>query len=71
VIVVHEAGGRIGGTCAICTGTGTADDPLTADHVVSPRDGGSNDLSNLRAAHRSCNSSRGAHEQHLRSALNL
>jgi 5-methylcytosine-specific restriction endonuclease McrA len=32
---------------------------LTFDHIVSVADGGSNDLSNLRAAHKHCNSSRG------------
>jgi 5-methylcytosine-specific restriction endonuclease McrA len=32
---------------------------LTFDHIVSVADGGSNDLANLRPAHKSCNSSRG------------
>lgn len=31
----------------------------TADHIVPYGDGGSDDLSNLRPAHRSCNSKRG------------
>jgi 5-methylcytosine-specific restriction endonuclease McrA len=46
--------------CWICGGHGTADDPLTADHVVARADGGRNVRSNYRAAHASCNSSRGA-----------
>ena len=46
--------------CWICGGHGTADDPLTADHVVARADGGRNVRSNYRAAHLSCNSRRGA-----------
>ena len=47
-------------SCWICGGHGTADDPLTADHVIARADGGRNARSNYRAAHASCNSSRGA-----------
>jgi len=46
--------------CWICGGRGTTDDPLTADHVVARAGGGRNVRSNYRAAHASCNSSRGA-----------
>lgn len=42
------------GICQICGRSG-AD---TADHIIRRRDGGSDDESNLRAAHRACNSSR-------------
>ena len=45
--------------CAICGLPPTHDDPLTADHVV-PRAHGGGAAGNLRAAHRSCNSRRGA-----------
>lgn len=34
-------------------------DPAVADHVVPRIRGGSDDLSNLRAAHRTCNGRRG------------
>lgn len=43
------------GICWLCDKPG-AD---TADHVIPAARGGSNDRSNLRAAHRSCNSSKG------------
>ena len=48
----------IGGTCWLCGGTGTLDDPLTGDHVVPRSRGGTNIRENYRAAHRSCNSAR-------------
>ena len=50
-------------TCWLCGGDPTPSDPLTADHVVPRCCGGSHHRSNLRAAHKSCNSSRGA--QHI------
>jgi 5-methylcytosine-specific restriction endonuclease McrA len=43
------------GICWLCGRTG-AD---SADHIVRVRDGGSDDLANLRAAHWSCNRERG------------
>lgn len=46
--------------CWICGRPGAPDDPLTADHVIPRSLGGSHDRSNLRAGHRSCNSSRKA-----------
>lgn len=42
--------------CHLCGRLGAT----TADHVVPRRDGGSDDLLNLRPAHLSCNSARGA-----------
>lgn len=44
------------GMCHICGRPG-AD---TADHVIPKRAGGTDDRDNLRAAHRSCNASKGA-----------
>jgi 5-methylcytosine-specific restriction protein A len=46
--------------CWICGQPARPDDPLTADHVLSRAAGGRNTRSNYRAAHYSCNSSRGA-----------
>jgi 5-methylcytosine-specific restriction protein A len=46
--------------CAECGLPATVTDPLTVDHRVPLADGGTNDLSNLRALHRSCNSRLGA-----------
>ncbi|HEU5279977.1 MAG TPA: HNH endonuclease signature motif containing protein [Gaiellaceae bacterium] len=46
--------------CWLCGGPFTVDDPAVADHVVPRLYGGSDDETNLRAAHRSCNGRRGA-----------
>lgn len=46
--------------CALCGQRPTKDDPLTADHITPLEQGGTNELSNLQAAHLSCNSRRGA-----------
>lgn len=46
--------------CWICGGPGTPDDPLTLDHVIARANGGTHVRPNGRAAHRSCNSARGA-----------
>lgn len=46
--------------CARCGKPFTPDDPPTRGHIVSVRDGGTNDPSNYQAEHRSCNSSHGA-----------
>jgi 5-methylcytosine-specific restriction endonuclease McrA len=46
--------------CHLCGQPFTADDPAVADHVVPRGVGGSDDLTNLRAAHRSCNGRKGA-----------
>jgi 5-methylcytosine-specific restriction endonuclease McrA len=46
--------------CHICGGAFTADDPAVADHVRPRAFGGSDSLSNLAAAHRSCNGRKGS-----------
>lgn len=45
--------------CWLCGEPFTADNPATVDHVVEVSAGGGHERSNLRAAHRSCNSRRG------------
>jgi hypothetical protein len=45
--------------CWLCGGSGTADDPLTADHVLEVAAGGGSNRVEMRAAHLSCNSRRG------------
>lgn len=45
--------------CAICGGEFTEADPATVDHITPKARGGTNDESNLRVTHRSCNSRRG------------
>lgn len=45
-----------GTTCHLCGKPGAN----TADHLIARRYGGPNELWNLRPAHKSCNSSRGA-----------
>ena len=47
-------------TCWLCGGEFRREDPATIDHVVPVRAGGSSRRCNLHAAHRRCNSSRGA-----------
>lgn len=56
--------------CAICQAEipESTEDPydpvsLNADHIISQRDGGTHDLTNLRATHRFCNTSRGAGDE--------
>ena len=46
--------------CHWCGGYGTADDPITADHLRPRARGGRNTPANYVPAHRSCNSRRGA-----------
>jgi 5-methylcytosine-specific restriction endonuclease McrA len=46
--------------CWLCGEPARPDDPLVADHVVPRAAGGETTRSNLRAAHGSCNSRRGA-----------
>ena len=46
--------------CWICGHPARLGDPLTVDHVLPLALGGVNHRSNLRAAHSSCNSGRGA-----------
>jgi 5-methylcytosine-specific restriction endonuclease McrA len=45
--------------CHLCGKPATDDDPLVVDHVVPLIWGGTDDESNLRAAHASCNNSKG------------
>jgi 5-methylcytosine-specific restriction endonuclease McrA len=53
-IVRHQAT-----TCWICGQPFTPANPPTADHVIPVAAGGNSLLSNLRAAHLSCNARRG------------
>lgn len=46
--------------CWICNLPPTANDPLTADHIIPRALGGTNAPGNYAAAHLSCNSRRGA-----------
>jgi 5-methylcytosine-specific restriction endonuclease McrA len=48
-------------TCYLCGLPFTPDDPAVADHVEPRAYGGSDNIINLRAAHRSCNGRKGAH----------
>lgn len=47
-------------SCWICGEPAKPGDPLTGDHIVPRIDGGADVRENMRAAHRSCNSRRGA-----------
>lgn len=49
--------------CWVCGGAPTDNDPLEADHVVPLSMGGQTVRSNVRAAHRSCNRSRGGSDR--------
>jgi 5-methylcytosine-specific restriction endonuclease McrA len=54
---VLAAAHATGGVCGICLGPlGTG--PLEADHIRRRRDGGSDDVSNLRVVHAGCNLTR-------------
>ncbi len=53
--------------CHWCGQPFTGEDPATADHIVPRARGGTNDLSNLVPAHRSCNSRRGGQMRKRRS----
>jgi 5-methylcytosine-specific restriction endonuclease McrA len=46
--------------CYLCGGPFTDVDPAVADHVLPRVHGGSDDISNLAPAHRSCNGRKGA-----------
>jgi 5-methylcytosine-specific restriction endonuclease McrA len=47
-------------SCWICGEPAKPGDPLTGDHIVPRINGGQDVRGNMRAAHRSCNSRRGA-----------
>jgi 5-methylcytosine-specific restriction endonuclease McrA len=50
--------------CWLCGGSfDNPDDPPVADHIVRRAYGGSDDITNLAAAHRSCNGRRGQRMQ--------
>jgi 5-methylcytosine-specific restriction endonuclease McrA len=46
--------------CALCGGGARTDDPWVADHRVPRVLGGSDKITNLQPAHRSCNGRKGA-----------
>lgn len=46
--------------CAICHLPETHDDPFVSAHITAHAYGGSDQRTNLRAAHRSCNAKQGA-----------
>jgi 5-methylcytosine-specific restriction endonuclease McrA len=73
-ILLRRAGCRpgtgIGGACAICGKPGVPSDPLQADHIVSVDDGGGDELSNLRAIHKSEHARRTAHQSHAKRRKN-
>jgi 5-methylcytosine-specific restriction endonuclease McrA len=48
------------GLCRLCGQPPRPDDPLEVHHLRARADGGGDERSNLAAAHRSCNSKRGA-----------
>jgi 5-methylcytosine-specific restriction endonuclease McrA len=46
--------------CTICGQPPTDDDPLEAGHITPHAYGGTNNITNIQAQHRSCNRKRGA-----------
>lgn len=50
---------RDGSSCYLCEQCADQDDPLEIEHVKPRAAGGSDDLPNLRLAHRSCNQVKG------------
>jgi 5-methylcytosine-specific restriction endonuclease McrA len=46
--------------CALCGKPPTAADGLVTDHIIPRARGGSDDASNLQAAHRTCNARKSA-----------
>lgn len=52
---------RDGSACYLCGQRADELDPLEIEHVRPRHAGGSDDLNNLRLAHRSCNRTKGIH----------
>lgn len=50
---------RDGDECYLCHQSPDSDDPLEVEHVKPRAAGGTDDLGNLRLAHRSCNRTKG------------
>jgi 5-methylcytosine-specific restriction endonuclease McrA len=50
---------RDGATCYLCGQGVDSADPFQIEHVMSRAHGGSDDLTNLRLAHGSCNRAKG------------
>lgn len=46
--------------CFYCKGRARTEDPWETDHIIPHAEGGSDHISNLRPAHRSCNRAAGA-----------
>lgn len=59
------------GICHLC-GDPVPFEAMEADHLIRPVDGGTNEDSNLRAAHRYCNRARGGREvRHIHRARSV
>ena len=52
---------RDGSACYLCKQPADESDPLEIEHVRPRAAGGTDDLGNLRLAHRSCNRTKGTH----------
>lgn len=52
---------RDGATCYLDGQPPDDDDPLEIEHVIPRSAGGTDDMSNLALAHRSCNRTKGTH----------
>lgn len=50
---------RDGARCYLCGQGQDADDPFEIEHVIPRAAGGSDDIENLKLAHRSCNRAKG------------
>jgi 5-methylcytosine-specific restriction endonuclease McrA len=64
---IRGSNGRMtgqGGACAVCGRPGIPIDPLQADHIVPVHLGGGDEITNLRAIHRSEHGRRTAHQGH-------